>query len=169
MSATLASIALSAGMPMIERILSRKLGDAGGGLATEVIRHIADALKVAPDEVEAVAEQYPGKVIEAMRTVEPMAPELVALYAAGLQGQFALLQAEAAEPIWMRAWRPGGMYLILFLWAWNIVILHVANAIWRIALPPAPFDALGWFTAVYCSLYMGGHTLKDVMSKWISK
>ena len=27
----------------------------------------------------------------------------------------------------------------------------------------------GWLTGVYCSLYMGGHTLKDVVSKWITR
>lgn len=169
MSVSLATIALNAGLPVIEKILSRKLGDAGGQLATETIRAIADRLHVEPDAVEAEAEARPGAVIEAMREVERMTPEMTALYAAGLQGQFALLQAESAEPLWARAWRPGGMYLVMFLWLWNIVILHVANAIWKIALPPAPFDALGWLTGVYFSLYMGGHTIKDVIGKWVTK
>lgn len=168
MSGTLATIALNAGLPVIEKILSRKLGDAGGQLATEVIRAIADRIGVPPETVEAHAESYPGAVIDAMREVERMTPEMTALYAAGLQGQFALLQAESAEPLWARAWRPLGMYLILFLWTWNIVILHVCNAIWKIALPPAPFDALGWLTGVYFGLYMGGHTVKDVVQKWVA-
>ncbi len=163
---SLAAIALNAGLPIIEKVLSKKLGDAGGQLAAEFLGAIASRLGVEPAEVEAVAEAEPGRVITAMREVEKISPELTALYAAGLQGQFALLQGEGAEPLWARLWRPLGMYLILFLWAWNIVILHVANAIWKIALPPAPFDALGWLTGIYCSLYMGGHTVKDVMQKW---
>lgn len=169
MSLSLAQIALNAGLPVLEKLLSRKIGDQGGQLAGEVLRAIADRLHVAPEQVEAEIDSRPGAVIEAMREVERMTPEMTALYAAGLQGQFALLQAESAEPLWARAWRPGGMYLILFLWAWNIVLLHVANAIWRIALPPAPYDALGWLTGVYLSLYMGGHTLKDVVQKWVTK
>lgn len=169
MSATLATIALNAGLPIIEKILSRRLGDQGGELAMQVIASIADSLKTTPDQIEVIAETHPGAVIEAMREVERMTPELVALYAAGLEGQFALMQVEAKDPAWVSAWRPAGMWIILFLWVWNIVILHVANAIWKIALPPAPYDALGWLTGVYCSLYMGGHTIKDVIGKWVAK
>ena len=165
----LATVALNAGITTVEKVLSGKIGDAGGELAGEFIRAIAGRLGVEPDQVEAVAEAEPGRVIDAMQSVEKTSPEITALYASGLQWQMAQLQAESAEPLWARAWRPLGMYLILFLWLWNIVILHVANAVWKIALPPAPFDALGWLTAVYCSLYMGGHTLKDVMSKWVAK
>ena len=167
--AILAPLALQAGLPVLEKILSRKIGDAGGNLAGEAIRAIAAQMKVEPDQIEAAVVDTPGRVIEAMRVVEQQSPELTALYAAGLQGQFALLQADAAEPLWARAWRPLGMYLIMFLWTWNIVLLHVANAIWKIALPPAPFDALGWLTGVYFSLYMGGHTIKDVIGKWVGK
>lgn len=163
----LVALALNAGVPVIQKILSGRLGDAAGTLAGEVIHKIADQLQIAPEEVDAVAEQYPGKVIEAMRSVEVTAPDL--LWQAGLQGQFALLQSEATEPAWMRAWRPLGMYLIMGFWAWNIVGLHVLNAIFKIALPPAPWDALGWLTGVYFSLYMGGHTVKDVVSKWVAK
>jgi hypothetical protein len=53
------------------------------------------------------------------------------------------------------------MWLLAFLWMWNIVILHVANAIWKIALPPTDFTVLLGLTSVYMALYMGGHTLKD--------
>ena len=165
----LVALAVQAGLPILAQVLSRKLGDQNGTLAMTVVRAIADRAGTTPAEIESLSETTPGRVIEAMREVERMTPELVGLYAAGLQGQFALLQAEAGEPLWARAWRPGGMYLVMFLWLWNIVILHVANAIWKTALPPAPFDAIGWLTGIYFSLYMGGHTVKDVIGKWVSK
>ena len=41
------------------------------------------------------------------------------------------------------------------------MIVHVANAIWRIALPPTDFTVLVGMSSVYMALYMGGHTLKD--------
>lgn len=165
----LAALALQTGLPILEQVLSRKLGDQNGSLATTVIRAIAERAGVTADALPELVTENPGRVIDAMREVERMSPELVGLYAAGVQGQFALLQSEAAEPLWARAWRPGGMYLVMFLWLWNIVILHVANAVWKIALPPAPFDALGWLTGIYFSLYMGGHTVKDVVQKWVDK
>jgi len=42
-----------------------------------------------------------------------------------------------------------------------VVILHVANAIWRIALPPIDLGVLLSLTGIYTAFYMGGHTVKD--------
>lgn len=165
----LATIALNAGLPIIEKILTRKLGDAGGQLATEVLGRIAQQAGVAPDALEDVAANDPGKVIDAMRAVNHMAPEVMAIYAAGLEGQFALLQAETAEGGWKSAWRPAGMYVLGFLWLWNVVLLHVANAVWKIALPVMPFAELFQVSGLYMGLYMGGHTVKDIASKWVAK
>jgi hypothetical protein len=161
----LINLALQAGMPSIRAILERKLGDAGGGLAADVIGTIAARAGVKPDELEAVATESPGKIIDAMRQVEPMTPELIALYTKGLEQQFTLLQAEMAEGGWKAAWRPAGMWFLLFLWFWQVIGLHVLNAIFRIALPPMPWDQLIYFSGLYMGLYMGGHTLKALASK----
>lgn len=163
--APLIAIALNAGFPMIRSILEQKLGDKGGALVADVVGSLASHAGVRPDELEALAKDNPGKVIDAMRQVEPMTPELVALYAKGLEHQFELLQAEMAEGGWKAAWRPAGMWFILFLWAYQIVGLHVANAIWKIALPACPWEQLVTFTGMYMGLYMGGHTIKDVVAK----
>jgi hypothetical protein len=164
--APLIAIALQAGLPTIGAILQRKLGDAGGALATDVIGTIAARAGVKPEELEGMAEAQPGKVIDAMRQVEPMTPELIALYTRGLEHQFTLLQAEMAEGGWKAAWRPAGMWFVLFLWFWQVVGLHSLNAVFKIALPPMPWDQLLYFTGLYMGLYMGGHTLKDVAAKF---
>ncbi|MCU0902430.1 MAG: hypothetical protein MUE83_00965 [Tabrizicola sp.] len=160
----LVAIALQAGFPMIKAILERKLGDKGGALVADVIGAVANRAGVAPEQLETVAVETPGKIIDAMRQVEPMTPELVALYTSGLQHQFDLLQAEMAEGGWKAAWRPAGMWFILFLWFYQIVGLHTANAIFKIALPAAPWEHLITFTGFYMALYMGGHTIKDVVA-----
>lgn len=165
----IAAIAVQIGVPLIEKILTNKIGGAGGELAADVLRNLADRAGTTPAGLEVLAETEPGRVIDAMRHVEKMTPELIALYAAGVQGQFALLQAEQADPAWMRAWRPAGMYMLGFLWLWNVVLLHVANAIWKIALPAVPFEVLFQVSALYMGLYMGGHTVKDVAEKWKAK
>ncbi len=167
--AILAPLALQAGLPVLEKILSQKIGDAGGHLAAEAIRAIADRMRVDPEELAAQAETYPGAVIEVMREVERMTPEMVALYAADAQLQIAALQADQERANWVSAWRPLGMYFIMFLWLWNAVLLHSANAIWKIALPVVPWDVLMGLSALYFSLYMGGHTVKDVVAKWVGK
>ncbi len=165
----LIAIAAQVGAPMIEKILARKIGAAGASLATDVITKIATQAGTTPDRLNDLAASSPEAVAKAIREVEAMSPELVALYAAGLEGQFALLQAEMAEGGWKSAWRPLGMYFVIFLWAWQVVLLHVANAIWKIALPPMPWDQLIYFSGLYMGLYMGGHTIKDVVAKMVAK
>lgn len=165
----LATIALQAGLPIIGKVLSRHLGDSAGQLLTQVIASIAEAAKVQPEELDDLADNNPGRVIDAMREVERKSPEMMALYAADAQLQLAALQADQERPNWVSAWRPLGMYFIMFLWLWNAVILHCANAIWKIALPVIPWDVLMGLTALYFSLYMGGHTIKDVVAKWVGK
>lgn len=154
---------------MVEKLLSQKIGDQGGQLASDVIQAVARRMGVAPEEVDAVAEQTPGRVIDAMREVERAAPDMIAAYDRDVQLQLATLAAEQDEPLWARMWRPGGMYLIGSLWLWNAVILHVANAIFKIALPPMPWDTLMGLSSLYFALYMGGHTVKDLVGKWVGK
>lgn len=161
----IAGLALNAGLPIVEAILSRRLGDAGGKLASDVIRTIAGRLGVEPDGIEAVAGDKPGAVIDVMREVERSAPELLAAYDRDLQLQLATLAAEQDEPTWHKAWRPGWMYLLGFLWLWNLVLLHIANAVWKIALPPLPTTDLLALTGMFLALYMGGHTVLRLMGK----
>lgn len=163
--APLIALAIQAGLPSIASILQRKLGDAGGALATDVLTTIASRAGAKVEDLEKMADENPGKVLDAMRQVEPMTPELIALYTKGLEQQFTLLQAEMAEGGWTAAWRPAGMWFVLVLWFYQIIGLHVANAIWKIALPAAPWEQLVTFTGMYMGLYMGGHTIKDVVTK----
>lgn len=158
----LAGLAAQAGIKMVERVLTQRLGDDAGAVAGDVLAQVATRAGVTPPELEALAETEPGRVIEAMRQTEPVVPELLAHEVEMFRARLA---AEEAEPYWMRAWRPGMMYLIGFLWLWNIVILHVANAIWKIALPPAPWDVLMTLTGTYAALYMGGHTVLRAIGK----
>lgn len=158
----LAGLAAQAGITIVEKVLTKRLGDEGGQVATDMVAQIARRAGVLPDDLEALVETEPGRVITAMREVEPVVPELLTHE---LEMFRARLAAEETEPYWMRAWRPGMMYLIGFLWLWNIVLLHVANAIWKISLPPAPWDVLMTLTGTYAALYMGGHTVLRAIGK----
>ena len=169
MSLILADMALKAGLPFVDKLLRRKLGDRDGQLVGQVVTAIAARAGLRPDELETVADTTPGRVIEAMRAVEASTPDMIAAYDRDLQLQLATLEAEQDEPVWMRAWRPAGMYLLGFLWLWNSVLLHVANAIWMTALPPMPFTDLIQLSGLYMALYMGGHTVKDVVKTWVAK
>lgn len=165
MMGILAEAAIKSGATLVGKILAQKLGDQDGNLATQVVVAIAKKAGVLPDDLETLHDQDPGKVLDAMRVVEREAPELVALYASEVQLQMAALQAEQGDPAWMRAWRPIWMYLLGFLWLWNLVLLHVLNAIFKIALPPQQLTDLLALTGLFLSLYMGGHTVLRALGK----
>lgn len=169
MSALIA-LATSIGAPLVEKILAKKIGAANASLATEVVKEIADRAGVTVEGLEAAITGNPGAVTAAIREVEAtVAPELVALYQAELDAKVAILKSDETEPTWMRAWRPLGMYLVMFLWLWNFVILHVANAIWKIALPVPDTVTLMQLTTLYFTLLMGGHTVKAVVQEMARK
>jgi hypothetical protein len=166
----LAAIALNAGFPIIEKILTRKLGAANGALANAVVEAIAARAGVPVNQLEAEQENKRGPIIEAMRDVErTVVPEQINLMLAENEARLAMFAAEQDGPAWVSAWRPAGMYVLGFLWLWNSVFLHVANAIWKTALPPMPFEQLIQLSGLYMGLYMGGHTVKDVIGKWVGK
>ena len=160
MNAILA-LAAQIGAPLVRQVLSNRIGARNADLATDVIDAIARRAGVSVPDLDRLAEENPPVVIDAIREAEAALPEHIAHYAQGLEGQFALLQAEQKGHWLGWAWRPAMMWLLAFLWLWQLVILHVANAIWKIALPPADSATLLALTSVYMALYMGGHTIKD--------
>ncbi len=165
MSALL-KLAIQAGLPIVTAALQNRLGHDDGRLAGEVLARVAARTGVAPEAMEEEATRAPGKIIEAMSDIEKVSPELVQLYVAEVQASAATVLAESQGPTWVRAWRPAGMYMLGFLWLWNTVLLHIANAIWKTALPPMPFDNLIQLSGLYMGLYMGGHTVKDLAAKF---
>jgi hypothetical protein len=159
----LVTIALNAGLPLIAKVIERRLGAGMGDLATDVIRRIAEALGVAPEAVDAEAARNPKAAADAMQNIEVELPDALEAYDRDLQLQLAHLAAEQDGGWFQRNWRPGGMWMLLFLILWNAILLHVLNAIFKIALPPMPWDILLAIAALYFGLYMGGHTVKAVM------
>lgn len=164
-SPALINLAIEVGAPIVRKVLEGRIGKANAQFGSDVVAAIAERTGVSVDTLPFLAEEDPDVVREAIRNVEASAPEMLEVYERGVERQFELLQAERADPVWMRAWRPMGMYVIGFLWLYAIVLLHVANAVWKIALPPPDLGILFQLTAVYAGLYMGGHTVKDIASK----
>lgn len=158
----------SIGAPFLKKIITETAPppfDKIGGAAIDVL---ADALGTAPDP-QAIADRYLQAPKETSATILQYEAD-PGLILAGVQQQQAtneLLLAEQKEPWWGWAWRPAGMWGLGVLWFWNIILLHVLNAIFKIALPPTDPWVLFNLSALYMGLYMGGHTVKDfVAKKW---
>lgn len=166
MSATLLALAAQVGVPLLTQAVSKRLGPANGRLAENVLGAVAQRVGVAPNALEQFAGDHPDQVQSAMVAVEGMMPELLQLQMAEAETREALLMADARQGGWHAWWRPGWMYLLGLLWIWQVIGLHVLNAVFKIALPPAPWEYLMGLTAVITGLYMGGHTIKDVAKTW---
>lgn len=170
MSPALISIIAQFGGPILRRAVEGKLGPRSTEMLDLVLGRAAEYAKIEPGEIDRVAQQDPAVIERAVAVaVETAGPELTELYAREMDARLDLLAAEEDGPAWMRAWRPLGMYLIGFLWLWNAVLLHVANAIWKIALPPVEFAVLLQISAIYMGLYMGGHTVKATVQNFMKK
>ncbi|MDH7802255.1 MULTISPECIES: hypothetical protein [unclassified Rhizobium] len=161
MSAAITSILIAAatkvGAPIIKSVLEKHVGGLAGTLAGTVVDQVAERLGVEPEALPTVDEK---ELDNAVRDVDFAMPEVIALYQQGLQGQFALLQAEQAEGFWQSAWRWGWMYLLAFLWICAFLLFPVLR-VFGIHIEPIDSATLMTLTGWFISLYMGGHTLKE--------
>jgi len=159
----LIAVAAKVGAPLVKSILEKKIGGKAGEIGGAVIDAIAGKAGAAPEDLPKLP---PGELEDAVRQVEAEAPELIELWAQGLSGQFALLQAEQKEAWYQSAWRWGWMYLLALFWVWRIMIAPYVNWHLRRLYDSAPelidYAILLTLTGWFISLYMGGHTLKEL-------
>lgn len=158
----LIKLAVDAGVPMVRQILERKIGAQNTDLIEGVVRSIAEKAGVEPDTLSDLAQESPELVQDAMRSVEEISPQLIALYDQGLAGQFALLQAENKDGGLASAWRWGWMYLLAFFWLWTVILVPMVNTIFTANIERIDLAILLTLTGWFISLYMGGHTLKEL-------
>lgn len=150
-------------------ILAGALGGPAGGIVATVGPEILKALGVGtPEEAADVIAAHPDAAREALAPI--VAANRDELMLAAMAHLRATTEAEQRGPAWERAWRPGWMYLLGFLWTWSLVVAPTLNALdHALGIPVAPFDVLFGLSALYVGLYMGGHTAKDVVGKWTGR
>lgn len=155
--AIIAGIAAKVGAKLVGKAVGGAFGPAGGELAETVIDTIAGRLGVPAEDIPAQPED---KLAQAVRETERAdMPELLALWGKGLEGQFALLQAESKEGVLQSAWRWGWMYLLGLYWTHTILLVPVLRAN-GIDIEGVDVAVLLTLTTWFISLYMGGHTVK---------
>jgi hypothetical protein len=146
-------------------LLGTAVGGPAGGIAVAIGREIAGQLGVTtPQEVaEVLAEPA---AVQTLRKYEATNAEQLALLAAEQKHMSEILAREDRAGLFVSGWRPAMMWLIGFLWFNNLSLTPLLfNAILKLDVPLAPFDALITLTGIYLALYMGGHTLKQVTGK----
>lgn len=159
MSVIISAIAAAAtrvGAELVGKVVGGVLGEKDGDLAETVVNTVAERLGVEPERIPA---EDPKILDNAVRDVEVAMPEIMGLWAKGLEGQFALLQAETAEGFWQSAWRWGWMYLLAVFWTFYILVFPIMSA-FGLAVERIDVLVLLTLTTWFISLYMGGHTVK---------
>ncbi|PYE86896.1 hypothetical protein [Phyllobacterium leguminum] len=154
----LAPIAAKVGADLIGKVLGGRFGEIGGDLVEAVIGEVAERAGVAPEKLP----DLPGEQLEnAVSQAEDFMPELIELWSKGLSGQFALLQAEQKEGLWVSGWRWGWMYLLGLMWFVRLMIVPVADALTGADIASGmDLGVMMTLTTWFISLYMGGHTVK---------
>jgi len=159
-ASVLLGIAAKAGADLIGKVLGDRFGPAGGQLAETVIGEIAERVGLPPADLP---QAEPQVLEKAVKDVEAAMPELIALWAKGIDGQFQLLEAETREGFWQSAWRWGWMYLLAVFWSCYILLFPVLSAI-GFEVERVDVAVLLTLTTWFISLYMGGHTVKALGS-----
>ena len=152
---TLATTLAKQGAPVLGGMIGTAIGGpagaAIGGLAGKAIESLADALGV-PATPEAVTQavQAPG----AAAKVAEIESDAKDLWQKEAETYRALVDREAGQGWFYSAWRPAGMWLVLLMWPYAVVVAPLLKIV-------APMSDLVAFTGLYLTLYMGGHTAKE--------
>lgn len=163
----IAGMLTSVGAPFLKKLIEGSLPAPWNGVGSVAIDVLADRLGAAEATADAIVERYEADPKAALPIVQELEANPAVILAAVEQQKATntLLLAEMNEPLWTWAWRPAGMWGLGALWFWNIIVLHVLNAAFKIALPPVDNGILLQLSALYMGLYMGGHTVKNFVAK----
>lgn len=151
---TVLGAALNTTAPMVRALLDRHAGPLAGSLAGSIIDAVAKRAGVPADALPDVSTQT---LREAVVEAEQWdVPGLVSVYMQGLTLQQSLAEGDRAEGGLAAAWRWGWMYLLAAFWVWALILAPV------FALPGIDTAVLMTLTGWFISLYMGGHTVKEL-------
>jgi hypothetical protein len=152
-------------VPIIKRVLTDKLGGAGGEIAGKVIDAIAGKAGVAPETLPSLPAD---DLHEAIVAAEPEAATILVQHVESQRLMNETLKAELDKggPTWTWAWRPGWMWLLAFVWLYALILRPLTNAALGASIEAVDLTILMTLTGLFTGLYMGGHTALRGIDKW---
>lgn len=160
----LGGVLVKVGAPILADVVKRNVGPGAG----KVVEKLGEALGVpaTPEAVTTAIELSPEASAPIVRDVEAADPDYWQFMARADDNRAALLEREdARESFFSWGWRPAMCWLLIFLWAWNGMLLPVANAAIGAAIPSMPWEQLVAFSGLWLAIYGGGNTIKSVWGK----
>jgi hypothetical protein len=159
--AIIASVAAKVGAELVGKVVGGRFGEAGGDLAERVVKSVAERAGV---QVEQLPDAPPAKIEEAVEAIEAKMPELILAHVEQQRATHAFLLAPD-KPKWVNGWQ----WFLMALWGWNGVAVSLINWGFAAGVPVIPWDALGWLTAIYQALNMGGHWSSRMADKFLGR
>jgi hypothetical protein len=157
---TILDAAAELAVPRIKTMLQEKFG-TGGKVAGKVIDKVAEKAGVSP---EAIPKLGTDKLQQAIIETESDSVELWELY---IQSQSLMNDTIALdykkEQWWAWGWRPAWMWLLGFLWAYQLMLQPIIRASLLPDLEMLDSADLLAVSGIFMALYMGGHTAKKVI------
>lgn len=137
-------------------LLGSVIGGPVGTLAGAAIGALAEALgtPATPEAVKAAIDTKPDAAAIVQQVEASKGPEFYALLTKEADAYAALISQEAERGWFYSAWRPAGMWLVLAMWPFAVVLAPIFKIV-------VPMSDLVAFTGLYLTLYMGGHTAKE--------
>lgn len=148
--------------PLVKKILAGEVGN--GQLLETLLESLAGDAGVPRDSLPELSDDA---LADAMQRAEAASADMLAQWVASQQ----LMQADLAGERdkaghWFGwAWRPGWMWLLGFLWTWALLLRPLVNAAFGASIEALDMSVLTMLTTVYVGLYMGGHTVKEVVKR----
>ncbi len=173
MSAAVTSILIAAatrvGAPVVKSLLEKYIGGAAADIGGTIIDTIAGNAGVAPADLPGLSAD---DLDAAVKATEDQTPDILVQWNVQQAQAIALQKAEMdkGEAAWTWAWRPAWMWFLGFLWLFRFVAVPIVDASVSSSIAETlPLDSLFWVTTVFSGFYMGGHTVKDGLSKFLGR
>lgn len=160
---TILSSAVRTGSGIIKDIISAQLGPTIGGLAGTVVDTIAENLGVTPEEIPTTDPAAVDMIVVETNNNR----EILLLYVEQQRLTNSLLTAEMnkSESLWTWAWRPAWMWFLMLVWFYALLAAPIVSGITGVKFDIPELGVVVSLTITFVTLYMGGHTLKDIWRK----
>ena len=141
-------------------VLSQAIGGPLPNMAGEAVRTVLDVIGVTTPAEATKRIAVDPAIVERLQTLDA-SPEMAEIAMAQEARASALTAHEIAAGGFAYWWRPAGAWLVVWLWFQNCTVAIFFG------LPQIPWSELFAFSALFLSLYMGGHTVKSLADRYL--
>jgi hypothetical protein len=149
------------GAPILKKLLEDKIGS---GVADSIVNTIAAKLGVDPTP-EAIGAKYQADPVATAEAVQQVEAEHADKWLATAARDSMIAREDTHETFFAWGWRPAMSWLVIFLFAWAMVVLPLVNTAFKSSIPIPSMDSILQFSGIWLVIYGGGHTIKEVFAK----